>query len=78
MRPLALQTDRAVAELVRCLNELAARRPAFRVDPATVLEPVRAATMTLTQRDEAGAEHHDTDTVRHLRWPWQRHNRRAA
>lgn len=77
VRSLALQTDRAVAELVRCLNELAARRPGFRVDAATVLEPVRAATTALAQRDEAKAAHHDTDRVRHLRWPWQRHRRAA-
>ncbi len=77
VRSLALQADRAVAELVRCLNELAARRPAFRIDPATVLEPVRAATAAVTQRHEAQGEHQDTDTGGQLRWPWQ-HHRRAA
>lgn len=81
VRSLALRTDRAVDELVRCLDELAARRPRFRVDPATVVDPVRDAVSALTRRDEGEdegeAEHDDTGDVGHRRWPWHRHRRAA-
>lgn len=78
VRPLALRTDRAAAELVRCLDELAAGNPSFRVDPASLLDPIREAVVALAARggnDEADRDRNDD--VRHPRWPWQRHRQAA-
>ena len=66
------------AEPVRCLGELTARIPAFRVDPDGPLGPIRDAVMALTAGDEAAAEHRHTGNVGPLRWPWQRHHQAAA
>jgi len=79
VRSLALGVDRAGAQLVRCLHELAARGPELRVDPDTLLGPIRDALAPLaaeTGSDGAGAS--PPDDVHHLRWPWQRLRQRAA
>lgn len=77
-RPLALSVDRAGAQLVRCLNELAARDPEFRIDPDTVLDPIRDVLAPLTAGTGAERVEPEPDNVHHLRWPWQRHRRQAA
>lgn len=41
--PLAVTADRALAALVGALEEIAGRKPAFRLDPESVLTPVREA-----------------------------------
>lgn len=43
-RSLALGADRAGAQLMRCLNELAARDPKFQLDSETLLGTIRAVT----------------------------------
>jgi hypothetical protein len=40
---VAAAAESALAALVRALTELAGHQPAFRVDPDSVLEPVREA-----------------------------------
>lgn len=78
-RPLALGVDRAGAQLVRSLNELAARDPEFRIDPDTLLDPIRDALAPLTaDKGKGETEQSQPDNVHHLRWPWQRHRQRAA
>lgn len=41
--PMAASAEAALGALVRALSELAGRAPAFRVDPDSVLSPVREA-----------------------------------
>ncbi len=55
VRPLALQVERAAARLTAGLNELAARNPAFRVEPDTVLGPVTDAVAALSASTEGPA-----------------------
>jgi NAD-dependent SIR2 family protein deacetylase len=43
LAPVAAAAESALAALVRALTELAGHQPAFRVDPDSVLEPVREA-----------------------------------
>ncbi len=80
VRPLALQADRAAARLTDCLNELAARSPAFRIDPDSILGPISDAVAALSAATDgvgaARSEHHEN--VRSLRWPWHRRQRVAA
>lgn len=79
VRPLAVGVDRAGTELVRCLNELAARDPRFRVDPDTLLGPIRDALAPLSATHGSGeGDASEPDNVHHLRWPWQRPGQRAA
>ena len=79
VRSLALGVDRAGAQLVRCLNELAARDPTFRIDPEKLLGPIRDALAPLGAGDHnSAAEQSAPDSVHHLRWPWQRRRHRAA
>lgn len=77
-RSLALGVDRAGAQLVRCLYELAAREPEFRLDPDSLLGPIRDALAPLTEAKGGGHDQTEADNVHHLRWPWQRHRRHAA
>ena len=79
VRPLALQADRAAAQLTDCLNELAARNPAFRVEPDTILGPITDAVDALSPTtDGAGAAEEHHQNVRTLRWPWHRRPAAAA
>jgi hypothetical protein len=79
VRPLARGVDRAAAQLIHCLNELAARDPKFRVDPDSLLGPIRDALAPLTAgEDDAPPETARPDNVHHLRWPWQHHRQPAA
>ena len=80
VRSLARQADRAADRLTDCLNELAARGPAFRIDPDSILGPISDAVAALSATaDGVGAErseHHEN--ARSLRWPWHRRQQVTA
>lgn len=80
-RPLALAIDRAGAQLVRGLHELAAHNPEFRIDPDSLLGPIRDAVGPIAARDGVDGEEATESgpgSVHHLRWPWQRPRRQSA
>ena len=80
VRPLALRIERAAAQLTDCLHDLAARNPAFRVQPDTILGAITdgvAALSPTTDGPGAAEEDHDHN-IRFLRWPWHRRQQPAA
>ncbi len=82
VRGLAARVDRAAANLVGALAELAAHRPGFRLEPETILDPLTDAVVALSTTGSGSREgdgtHHQDDEEEHPRWPWRRPRGEAA
>jgi hypothetical protein len=50
--PLAASADHALQALAQCLREFAGRKPGFRIDPESVLQPVSEAVDAVARAGE--------------------------